>query len=78
MPLGMAEAGPRIEKASVGVAPGGGGCLAMYAGTMMKKRHTASGNTASRLGSRQQKLYAARNDNVWLGLRQENSLISRF
>ena len=29
MPRGNAEAGPRIEKASFGVAPGGGGCRVM-------------------------------------------------
>ena len=55
-PLGIADAGPLIENASAGVAPGGGGCRVMNAGTMIKNRQTTSGSTANRLGSRQQKL----------------------
>ena len=56
-----------------GILFGGGGCLAMNAGTMMKSSITTTGNTASSCGSRHMNEYTANAAKVCVGCFHERT-----
>lgn len=67
-----------MEQRGDWVMEGGAGWRARYAGTMTKRRLTASGRTARRDGFRQTNVETANRERVCAGVFQDSKRIRRF